>query len=233
MMKNKIVKSLINRRVTWEVKDFSEKKFDEKNVLLPISVDESQLYAIEAAEDGQSFVLHGPPGTGKSQTITAMIANALANGKTVLFVAEKMAALSVVQNRLNKLGLDPFCLELHSNKSKKKDILAQLEKATEVKHYQDSNYYIEEAEKAKQLRLNLDKYDDSLHKTRKTGMSVYQMISEYESITGTDEIQFNSQFAENQTPDSLSYNLAVIRELIKMKAILQTIRHYQLLYRKN
>ena len=73
--------------------------------------------------NGQSFVLHGPPGTGKSQTITALIANILAEGKTVLFIAEKMAALEVVQKRLEAIGLGPFCLELHSNKSKKKDIL--------------------------------------------------------------------------------------------------------------
>ena len=69
------------------------------------------------AAAGESFVLHGPPGTGKSQTITNMIANALYNGKSVLFVAEKMAALSVVQRRLEKIGLGPFCLEMHSNKA--------------------------------------------------------------------------------------------------------------------
>ena len=63
----------------------------------------------------KTFILHGPPGTGKSQTITNIIANALYKGKRVLFVAEKMAALSVVQNRLAAIGLAPFCLEIHSN----------------------------------------------------------------------------------------------------------------------
>lgn len=228
LMKNKIVKSLMEGHVTWETEDLATKKFDEKNVLLPISVDASQLYAIEAAEDGQSFVLHGPPGTGKSQTITAMIANALANDKTVLFVAEKMAALSVVQNRLNKLGLDPFCLELHSNKSKKKDVLEQLEKATEVKHYQDTDYYDKEAEKAKQQRFELDKYDKSLHQTRKSGMSVYQMISEYESIMADDVIQFSSDFVQKQTAESLSQNLAVIRELLAQSKLIGNIQENQL-----
>ena len=64
-------------------------------------------------------VLVGPPGTGKSQTITSMIADMLAHGKTVLFAAEKKAALDVVYSRLDKIGLGPFCLELHSNKAKK------------------------------------------------------------------------------------------------------------------
>ncbi len=75
--------------------------------------------AINMAAEGVSFVLHGPPGTGKSQTITAMIANALTKGKTILFVAEKMAALEVVQKRLASLGIGDFCLELHSNKATK------------------------------------------------------------------------------------------------------------------
>lgn len=119
--------------------DTYKKKFDsaiDKTVIaqdsLPVSVDGSQMYAVDSAAKGKSFVLHGPPGTGKSQTITVMIANALAQGKTVLFVAEKMAALSVVQKRLNDIGLGSFCLELHSNKAKKKDVLEQLRQASEV-----------------------------------------------------------------------------------------------------
>ena len=89
---------------------------------IPLDVDSSQMEAIVESSRGQSFILHGPPGTGKSQTITNMIANALYQGKRVLFVAEKMAALSVVQSRLEKIGLAPFCLELHSNKATKKQL---------------------------------------------------------------------------------------------------------------
>ena len=67
--------------------------------------------AVMEAGQGHSFILYGPPGTGKSQTITNLIANALFQGKRVLFVAEKMAALNVVQKRLEKINLGPFCLE--------------------------------------------------------------------------------------------------------------------------
>ncbi|MGJ5718924.1 DUF4011 domain-containing protein, partial [Staphylococcus equorum] len=81
-------------------------------------VDASQLEAIKAS-DQSSFVLHGPPGTGKSQTITNMIIHNINKGKKVLFVAEKRAALNVVNDRLTKLGLEDFILELHSNKTKK------------------------------------------------------------------------------------------------------------------
>ena len=96
------------------------------DVCQPIQADSSQLDAVVAAETGKSFVLQGPPGTGKSQTITNIIASALERGKKVLFVAAKMAALEVVQERLSKLGLSPFCLELHSNTLTKSKFLERI-----------------------------------------------------------------------------------------------------------
>ena len=79
-----------------------------------------------AFADGQDLRFARSSGTGKSQTITNMIANALNDGKRVLFVAEKQAALSVVKKRLDSLGLGEFCLELHSNKTNKADVLQKL-----------------------------------------------------------------------------------------------------------
>lgn len=70
--------------------------------------------------------MQGPPGTGKSQTITNIIAEAIADGKKVLFVSEKVAALQVVYNRLAKVGLADFCFSLHSHKANKKEILHEL-----------------------------------------------------------------------------------------------------------
>ncbi|MDE1892571.1 MAG: DUF4011 domain-containing protein [Betaproteobacteria bacterium] len=76
----------------------------------------------------KNLVIEGPPGTGKSQTITNLVAACLAEGKKVLFVAEKLAALEVVKNRLSLAGLDPFVLELHSNKTNKKRVLEEISK---------------------------------------------------------------------------------------------------------
>src|SRR5690606_35570646 len=81
----------------------------------PLPADSSQLAAVIASARGHSFVLDGPPGTGKSQTIANMIAHNLALGRRVLFVAEKMAALDVVKRRLDEKGIGEFCLELHSS----------------------------------------------------------------------------------------------------------------------
>jgi very-short-patch-repair endonuclease len=88
--------------------------------------DSSQAVVIEEVRRGRSLVVQGPPGTGKSQTITNLIATAVKEGKTVLFVAEKMAALEVVYGRLERLGLGVICLELHSRKASKKAVLEEI-----------------------------------------------------------------------------------------------------------
>lgn len=101
---------------------------------VPLTVDEadgSQLSALVDIERGRNLVIEGPPGTGKSQTIANLIAAAIQKGKTVLFVAEKLAALEVVRHRLNKVGLGDFCLELHSHKTKKRQVLDDIEERLE------------------------------------------------------------------------------------------------------
>jgi very-short-patch-repair endonuclease len=89
--------------------------------------DSSQHSALIDAARGKNLVIEGPPGTGKSQTITNLIAASIGNGKRVLFVAEKMAALNVVKRRLDNCGLGDFCLELHSHKTSKVSLLKSLE----------------------------------------------------------------------------------------------------------
>lgn len=91
-----------------------------------VDADSSQTVALRDALDGRNLIIQGPPGTGKSQTITNLIAESVAAGKRVLFVSEKMAALEVVKRRLDSVGLGDACLELHSNKSNKSAVLAEL-----------------------------------------------------------------------------------------------------------
>ncbi len=96
------------------------------NMVHVTDADSSQAVAIEEVRLGRHLVIQGPPGTGKSQTITNLIATAVKAGKKVLFVAEKMAALEVVHSRLERLGLGPICLELHSSKANKKTVLEEI-----------------------------------------------------------------------------------------------------------
>ena len=97
-----------------------------------VDADSSQALAIHDASQGRNLIIQGPPGTGKSQTITNIIAEAIAEGKRVLFVAEKMAALEVVKRNLDAVGLGHACLELHSNKANKEDVIDELIRSLEI-----------------------------------------------------------------------------------------------------
>jgi len=102
------------------------------DLLHVVDADSSQTLAIHEARHGTNLVIQGPPGTGKSQTIANVVAAAVADGKTVLFVAEKMAALDVVKRRLDNIGLGDMCLELHSNKARKREVLQELRRTWEL-----------------------------------------------------------------------------------------------------
>ncbi len=107
--------------------DYRIDEMPAKDQLLIYDADSSQHSAIIDVLSGKNLVINGPPGTGKSQTITNIIAAALYKGKKVLFVSEKLAALEVVRRRLNYAGLGDFCLELHSHKMQKKKFLEDIE----------------------------------------------------------------------------------------------------------
>ena len=194
---NKVVSSLINGAMNWQQKDDDiladnlDDEFSIKDMAIPVSADSSQMVAIAAAAKGKSFVLQGPPGTGKSQTITNMIANALYQGKTVLFVAEKMAALNVVQKRLVNIGLDPFCLELHSNKTNKSVVLSEINKALEVGKIKSPEEYEATAEKLYSIRKKLNYIIEAVHCKRDFGVSLYEAIEIYEkNINEKGKIKF-------------------------------------------
>ena len=210
LVNNKVVASLVSGKTEWEGGDISispvelDTKIPPSEMAVPVAADSSQLAAIYAANAGKSFVLHGPPGTGKSQTITNIIANALYHGKTVLFVAEKMAALEVVEKRLNKIGLAPFCLELHSNKAQKRAVLKQLEDTLAAAHVKSPEQFEEEAQKLSQLRSELNGFMEELHKVRNYGISVYDAAvrSEQNADKGG---KFSFSKAQIEAMDSTSY----------------------------
>ena len=102
---------------------------------LIFDADSSQHSAIIDVLSGKNMVVNGPPGTGKSQTITNIIAAALSKGKKVLFVSEKLVALEVVRRRLNQAGLGHFCLELHSHKTQKKKFLEDIDARIEQRFF--------------------------------------------------------------------------------------------------
>jgi very-short-patch-repair endonuclease len=144
------------------------------DVYTPLLSDSSQLAAVQAAYEGKSFVLEGPPGTGKSQTITNLIAHCIAHGKTVLFVSEKKAALDVVRKRLNDVGLGAYCLEVHSDKARKTEIIEQLRAPLEPLPVACSDHWSETTRALAGVRQKLNEYVDALHRRYPCGLTIYE-----------------------------------------------------------
>ena len=157
--------------------DRVDEKIKPAEIYAPLNADSSQIVAIEASGHPQDFVMEGPPGTGKSETIANIICHNIALGKKVLFVAEKMAALNVVYKRLKKVGVSHLCLELHSSKSNKSAVLEQLRAAWTEREKADQTDWLESAEKLYQLRTHLNKYVHELHATQNFGISARSAIS--------------------------------------------------------
>ena len=183
LTKNRIVNHLIHQagtpipNPTTDIRASElDDRFHPREVLCPRSADSSQLAAVMAAADGHDFVLEGPPGTGKSQTITNIIAHCLAVGKRVLFVAEKRAALDVVHRRLREDGLEPFCLELHSNKTGKADVLAQFDQSLKFAEAFETTDWEYRAVELERLRAVLNGYTRALHKRLPCGLSAHHCL---------------------------------------------------------
>ncbi len=146
------------------------------NIVSLLPSDSSQTAASLAAAEGRDFVLVGPPGTGKSQTIANMIANCLAAGKTVLFVAEKTAALNVVHRRLRAHGLANHCIELHSNKSDRRHFLGQLKASWEHGGRADPAEWVAINERLRVRRDELNAYVDALHRDYPSGWTPFRAL---------------------------------------------------------
>ncbi|MFO1029727.1 MAG: DUF3320 domain-containing protein [Planctomycetota bacterium] len=201
--------------------EFARERLDEHDAVAtfcPKDADSSQLAAVLAAANGRSFVLEGPPGTGKSQTITNLIAQALATGQRVLFVAEKRAALEVVQRRLAEVGLGPFCLELHSSKSGPKAVLEQLRQALEVGQRREPAEWAQLASELQATRTQLNAVVHDLHRPREHGSSVFAAMGE--CIARRSAVRVAWPGIGEAAPERVRAALAAIAELAGVAAAL-------------
>ena len=145
LLKHKIIDSIFGGGAhgggdSYYAEDYKIDVHPEADQPLIYDADSSQHSALIDVLAGKNLVINGPPGTGKSQTITNIIAASLAKGKKVLFVSEKLAALEVVRRKLNHAGLGSFCLELHSHKTEKKKLLKDIQERIEANFSRPSQF---------------------------------------------------------------------------------------------
>ncbi|WP_431710462.1 DUF4011 domain-containing protein [Glutamicibacter uratoxydans] len=146
---------------------------DDLAARLPVAADASQLEAVASAEQGRTFVLEGPPGTGKSQTITNLLAHAMSSGKRVLFVAEKRAALEVVRRRLNDVGLGAYALDLHDKGARPNEVRKQIKDSIDHVVYSDDQGMQLVKSDLRSARRKLALYASRIHDENAAGYSAY------------------------------------------------------------
>jgi hypothetical protein len=146
---------------------------DELGMSVPVPGDSSQLNAVAEAVAGRTFVLEGPPGTGKSQTITNLLAHAISSGRRVLFVAEKRAALDVVKKRLEAVGLGELSLDLHDKSARPIAVRQQIKEALDLRVSHDPGALRTDSQAAESSRRSLARYAERLHEVNAAGQSLY------------------------------------------------------------
>lgn len=181
-----------------------------------VNCDSSQLEAIGFAANGKSFCIQGPPGSGKSQTITNIIATLIANDKHVLFVSEKLAALRVVYENLKRAGLNDFAIELHSNKANKKEFIDNLYKTASLPKYDIQPAAEQVSSKHSALKLQIHEYEKELNqKLPQYDCSLYELFSMY--------FELDIQPLQRKLSDTNSYNL---KDLDAICTCLDSYTHY-------
>lgn len=178
----------------------------------PIQADGSQLRAVELSAQGRTFVLEGPPGTGKSQTITNVIARNLAAGRSVLFVAEKQAALEVVKGRLDRIGLRPFTLDLHGRNQSAVEVRNQLRDSIEYGIDYNERVWDARIAEYRAKHLPLAEYPARVHARNALGESLWDAYDTMLSLGTGADAQIGDVHAATTTPEQFT----AIRDAIRL-----------------
>ena len=233
LTKNELIQAIFNPAKN-DQEAFREEDIDSRleyqNMYQVLDADSSQIAAIQDVKAGRNLVVEGPPGTGKSQTIVNLIAELLAEGKSVLFVSEKMAALDVVKDRLTAVGLGKFVLELHSHKTRRKKFLKELQKATNVRAQEPLNLD-QTIRKLETLRRQLDDYSQIIHKPAfAVNLSPFQLYGMKESADDHFATKGTLMpLVRFQSPESIT-----LKDLDDMKIALENLAElYQTISKEN
>lgn len=220
MLAHPIISALISRKsieeehVSIDLNNYELDNIHPRKLHQVVDADSSQQEAIVMFKKGCSFVMQGPPGTGKSQTITNIIAEALADKKKVLFVSEKAEALQVVYNRLKEVHLSDFCLPLHNIKTNKKDILKMLNSTLNLSKIEIGEENYSNLERLYIHRSNLNQYYKELHEPilplNRTFYQIFGLCEKYDNDMFPD-ISFDIENIDKETMSSLNYKIEEIK----------------------
>lgn len=189
------------------------------DLVLALDADSSQQSALVDIRRGKNLVIEGPPGTGKSQTITNAIADAIGAGKTVLFVAEKLAALQVVHDRMAALGLDDFCLELHSDAASPRQVFESLQRRL-MSEYSSPSELEETRRSLSGLRAKLNRYvDEMATPTGPREDPLYKLLWQIVALRGDDATVHRS--AVQRMPNNQNELQSILAELDSFARVLQ------------
>lgn len=218
---NPVIAALVGEQDSTRISE-ELNNFDHDRQIRPIDTyqvvdsDSSQQDAILLSKKGISFVLQGPPGTGKSQTITNIIAEAIADGKKVLFVSEKMAALQVVYNRLASVGLADFCFTLHSHKAKKKEILRELANSINIDRIRVRDEALAQLDLLERKRALLNRYQEELHTlTSELNISIYNVNGKLAKLENVPDVIFSINSPEKTAEEELNGKIYLLQEFAK------------------
>lgn len=187
--------------------------------------DSSQHSALVDALKGQNLVIEGPPGTGKSQTITNLIAAALNAGKTVLFISEKLAALEVVRRNLDRAGLGKFCLELHSHKTQKKKLLEDIKFRKEAT-FQNPAVLQQKLYELEDKRVRLKQYAQTVNsvtenKLKKSIHTIFWSVERYRNALG-EKANLLSGLTLIDAADTSPFEFSK-----RLEAVIQLAKHFE------
>ncbi len=156
-----------------------------------VPTDPSQEEIINTIDKSEFKLIQGPPGTGKSQSLTAIITNALENGKKILVVCEKKTALDVIYNNLKKLGLDKLIAIIDDVNRDRKEIIDTVRKMAETEQPEKRNFnekdYDVKLEKYHEMIADFNKRHHNLLRSVFRGYNIQEMISEYLNLKKTVE----------------------------------------------
>lgn len=201
----------------------------EQKIHTPLPMDASQEAAVRAVKAGESLVVQGPPGTGKSQLIANLMADAAAQGRRVLLVCQKRAALDVVYERLKQVGMAPYTALIHDFQNDRNRLYTQIAaQIAQVDHYREQNHSLNavlmerefdtESRQIDELTTELQAFKEALFDTTICGLSAKELyLSSKPGNALIDLSDLYSQFPFNEQLNRF------LNELVNIDAYLQRL----------